>query len=73
MLEVLIICIIFAAFCIGLWIGSFRSPKYKGGSLIINTKDPEKDVIRIELDMPVGEMMSKKKLIFVVKNEHSQK
>lgn len=52
------------------------SPRQKGknrdaGTIVVNTTDPKKDVIRIELDVSVGELMSMKKATFQIENEDS--
>ena len=74
MLDYIILFVIaFVVYCTGLIVGTCSTNKKlnskPGGSIIINTMDAAKDVIRIELDMPVGEMIQKKNLVFKVVNE----
>ncbi len=48
-----------------------RKKNVKAGTIIINTTDPKKDVIRIELDVSVGELMAMKEATFQIENEDS--
>lgn len=48
-----------------------RKKKIKAGTIVINTIDPKKDVIRIELSVSVGELMTMKEAIFQIENEDS--
>lgn len=48
-----------------------RKKKIKAGTIVINTTDPKKDVIRIELDVSVGELMTMKNATFQIENEDS--
>lgn len=62
MLEYILIVVCFIVFfTVGLGIGVKRGKnliKFKrGGTVVINDSDPEKDVMRIELDIPISEMM----------------
>lgn len=47
---------------------SDNCPKY-GGTIVINTKDPKKDIISIELEIPIGEMLESDQLTFKVSRE----
>jgi hypothetical protein len=44
-----------------------RSTK-KVGSIVINTSDPEKDIYSLEMDVPLGELDTKKRVIFDIKH-----
>lgn len=39
------------------------------GTMVINTTDPKKDIIRFELDIPISEMFEKDRVTFVVTME----
>lgn len=70
--EILIsIFFVVISFVIGLNVG-FRM-KYKketvDGTVIVNTLDPNKDTVKIALDIPIAEMMQRDHLYFDVYNE----
>ena len=74
MLKALVIAIIvFAAFCIGVWYGKSQRKNQanttNAGSIIINTTDPEKDTVRIELEIPIVQMIEENTITFKVVNE----
>ena len=76
-LDILFTCVnVFIVFCIGLWYGSKTSVRHDrtpiGGDIVINTTDPEKDVMRVELRIPVAAMMKTDFITFKVINEDSQ-
>lgn len=52
-----------------MWINRKKKQNKKAGTFYINTTDPHEDTIRVELDIPIGEMMEKKELRFVVEHE----
>lgn len=41
----------------------------KAGAICINTSDPEKDIYRLELDIPFGELDTKRAVIFEIRHE----
>ncbi len=41
----------------------------KAGTIVINTTDPKKDVMRIELEEPIGKIIEGDHVVFVVRNE----
>lgn len=43
--------------------------KHEAGTLVINTTDPDKDVMRFELAMSIGEIINTDFVIFTVKDE----
>lgn len=68
----IVLCII--GLSIDLWM--YSKPKQKkndnnkvAGTMVINTTDPKKDVIRFELDISIEEMIEMDKVIFVVEHE----
>lgn len=62
-------------FTIGVYVGrsSIISQLNRAGIFHINTKDPDKDVIQIELTMSVGELVDQKEVVFEVRQDDSQK
>lgn len=57
---------------IDLWLCSKPKSKRKSkiaGTVVINTTDPEKDVMRFELEMSVAEMIEKDEITFKVVRE----
>lgn len=54
------------------YVGSkMKRQKVTAGNIVINTTNPQKDTIRIELDIPVAEMMESERLEFTVMKEES--
>lgn len=49
------------------------SYKPRDGTLYFNTDDPDKDVFTIELNIPLGEVPDKRRLILDVRNSHEKK
>lgn len=78
MIEYILIAIcIVIFFTVGLGVGVKRgkdlSKLKRGGTVVINDSDPEKDVMRIELDIPISEMMYSDLVYFnVVRLDESQ-
>lgn len=74
-LNLMISVLIFAfGICLGFYFGfsSRKGTKYKkDGTVVVNTLDPHKDVVKIELAIPIVEMMRRKDLYFDVRNEDS--
>lgn len=72
-IMIISLLIFFMGIFIGLYIGKVLSENYSkkkhAGIFHINTTDPEKDVIQIELSIPVGELIGKKEVIFKVMDE----
>lgn len=63
--------IILISFLFGIFCGMLkRNNKDKNAGIFhINTTDPNKDIIQMELSIPVGELISKKEVVFEVKDE----
>lgn len=66
--------ILFIGVCIGIYIDRISSAKRlekktNAGIFHINTTDPNKDVIQIELSIPIGDLISKKEVVFIVEDE----
>lgn len=78
MIEYILIAVCFVIFfAVGLGIGVKKgkdlSKLKRGGTVVINDSDPEKDVMRIELDIPISEMMYSDLVYFnVVRFDESQ-
>lgn len=65
---------IFVVFWIGVWQGKRHhnhSLPNKAGMIVVNTTDPNKDTIRIELDIPIATLMESDLLMFDVRKEES--
>lgn len=69
--PIIIMCIIM--FILGLLCGLdiSKTKKKSSGTFHINTTDPDKDVIQIELDIPIVKLMNEKEVYFVVKIEEN--
>lgn len=63
--------IVLISFLLGIFCGmSARKNKYKNAGIFhINTTDPNKDVIQIELSIPIGDLITKKEVMFIVEDE----
>lgn len=69
-LLLLVIVSLISGYMLGKTITTYKHNKeFRGGAFIINTSDPQKDVVRFELDVSLGEFMSKKHVLFDVKHE----
>lgn len=53
-------------------LGKRNAIKKRDGIFVVNTTDPEKDVFKLEIEVPVSVIPTKKYLIFHVTNESSQ-
>lgn len=75
MFELLLsVAFIFIVFWIGVWQGKhYRNRTFpnKAGTIVVNTTNPNKDTIRIELDIPITTMMESDQLVFDVRKEVS--
>lgn len=63
---------IFIVFLMGFLCGSHKLKNtlpFHGGNIFIDAADPTKDTIRIELEIPIGEMLTKEYITFQVINE----
>lgn len=75
MIDILtVILILLLGFAIGFYMCRILTPKSKigpfAGTMVVNTTDIEKDVCRLEIDIPITEMMSRDVIIFKVRREN---
>lgn len=67
------ILILLLGFAIGFYVCRLLTPKSKSGpfvgTMVVNTTDIEKDVCRIEIDIPITEMMTRDVISFKVRRE----
>lgn len=64
---------LFVIFWIGVWRGKCHNDPLapnKAGTIVVNTTNPNKDTIRIELDIPITTMMESDQLVFDVRKEN---
>ena len=69
--------ILFIGVCIGIYIDRISSAKglekkTNAGVFHINTTDPNKDLIQIELSIPIGDLITKKEVVFEVMDESQE-
>ena len=67
----IIILLIICSLIFGILIGKGDRPT-PDGFFLVNTTNPDKDVFTLELACPIGEIPTKKYVIFEVKNISSQ-
>lgn len=68
-----VLCL-FIVFWLGVWRGKCHKDLFtpsKAGAIVVNTTDPNKDIICIELDIPIATMMESDQLMFDVRKEES--
>ena len=47
----------------------YKNKLTKAGTIVVNTTDPEKDVMRIELETPIGKMIEGDHVVFDVRKD----
>lgn len=63
-----------AGYMLGKTVSDYHRPSRKEcfvGTMIVNTTDPKKDVVRFELDIPISEAFGYDVVRFTVKREDS--
>lgn len=68
-----VILILALGFAIGFYVCRLVCPKAKNGpfvgTMVVNTTDIEKDVCRLEIDIPIADMMNRETITFKVRRE----
>lgn len=76
-IDILTVILILAlGFTFGFYVCRVVSPKPKNGpfvgTMVVNTTDIEKDVCRLEIDIPIADMMNRETITFKVRREDTE-